>query len=81
MKKRKKVFVPSWLGWFLIPMYFLIWGFIGYLEYFGPKSSEHELGTIGFIFVSLIFGGMIVLFLLLSSGRLPAYLIEEDDEK
>ncbi len=81
MKKLKKVFVPPWLRWFLFPLYIIIWAFITYIEYFGPENSRHELGTIGFLFISVIFGGLMIMFYLMTSGKLPAYLIEEDDEK
>jgi len=74
--KTKRVFLPRWQRWFLIPMFFGIWILITYSEFFGENSRD-ELGIVGYIIFSFIFLGMSVMFWLMTSGRLPAYLIEE----
>ncbi|HEY4526653.1 MAG TPA: hypothetical protein VJK53_02295 [Candidatus Paceibacterota bacterium] len=80
MKKTKKIFLPKWQRWFLIPLLALIWGFVTYLNFFGPVESREELGTVGYVVMSAILLGVGVMMWLLSSGKLPAYIIEEDDE-
>ena len=80
MKKTRKIYLPKWQRWFLIPLFVLIWGLITYLNFFGPQESREELGMVGYIILSIMFLGLGVMMWLLSSGRLPAYLIEEDDE-
>lgn len=78
--KTKKIYLPPWYKWVMVPMMVGIWLFITYLEYFSESSSE-ELGTIGYLFISLLFLGLSVMFWFMSSGKLPAYIIKEEDEE
>lgn len=77
--KTKKVFLPKWQRWFLVPLLGGVWLFITYLEFF--QSSTHgELGSLGYLFISLLFLGLGIMFWLMSSGKLPAYIIEEEED-
>jgi len=80
MKTRKKVFLPRWQRWFIVPFFVGIWMFIAYMEFYNPENTE-KMGTIGFIFLSVLFLGLAVMMLLMTSGKLPAYIIEETKEK
>lgn len=79
MRKRKKVFLPKWQRWFLVPLFVLMWAFITYLNFFGPEKGRDELGMFGYVAISVILLGLGILMWLLSSGKLPAYIIEDDD--
>ncbi|QQS23252.1 hypothetical protein IPM19_01650 [bacterium] len=79
MKRTKKLYLPKWQRWFLIPLFVVIWSFITYLNFFGPQEAREEMGTIGYVMISIILLGLAVMMWLLSSGKLPAYIIEEDD--
>lgn len=76
-KVTKKVFLPKWQRFFVFPLLIIIWLFITYLEFFGPDSSE-KMGLIGYIFFSLIFFVSGVMTFLMTSGKLPSYIIEEE---
>jgi len=80
MKVKKKIFLPKWQRWFLIPMFIGFWLFLTYMEFFNPNNSE-ELGLVGYIFMSGLFLGLSVMMWLMTSGKLPAYIIEETKEK
>ncbi|MCA9373897.1 MAG: hypothetical protein R3B71_05340 [Candidatus Gracilibacteria bacterium] len=77
MKKTKKVFLPKWIRWIMMPMFVLLWIFITYLEFFSPEQGE--LGLFGYIVISVVFLGIAIMMWLMSSGKLPAYIIEEDE--
>lgn len=75
----KKIFMPPWYGKAMIPMMIGIWLFITYLEYFSG-TNEEELGLVGYLFMTALFLGLSVMFWLMSSGRLPAYIIKEEED-
>lgn len=80
MKKMKPVYLPKWQRWFMIPIFVGIWVLITYLEFFSPNNDE-QLGMIGYLILSGIFLGLAVMIWLMSAGKLPAYMIEDDDQE
>lgn len=72
--------MPPWYRWVMIPMMLGIWGFITYLEFFNPDTEE-ELGLVGYLFMTVLFLGLSVMFWFMSTGRLPAYIIEEETDE
>ena len=80
MKKRRKVFLPKWQRWYLIPVMLGIWVLITYLEFFKPDNPE-KMGLVGYVILSAIFLGMSIMFWFMTSGKLPAYFIEEESEE
>ena len=80
MKVRKEVFLPKWQRWFIVPLFVGIWLFTTYMEFFSPDNTE-ELGLVGYIFMSILFLGLGVMMWLMTSGKLPAYIIKETREK
>jgi hypothetical protein len=80
MKVRKKIFMPRWQRWFMVPVFVGLWLFISYMEFFNPEAGE-KMGMVGYIFMSLLFLGMGVMMWLMSSGKLPSYIIEEEIEE
>lgn len=77
MKKTKKVYLPPWTRWFLTPLFLLIWGLITYLEFF--STEQGELGTVGYVVITLVLLGSGVMMWLMSTGKLPSYIIEEEE--
>ncbi len=80
MKIKKEVFLPKWQRFFIVPLFVGIWLFTTYMEFFSQENSE-KLGLVGYIFMSILFLGLGVMMWLMTSGRLPAYIIKETREK
>lgn len=80
MKTRKRIFLPKWQRWFIVPFFVGIWVFITYMEFFNPENTD-KIGTVGYIFMSVLFLGLAVMMYLMTSGKLPAYIMEETKEK
>lgn len=80
MKIKKRVFLPKWQRFYLMPMMLLIWGFITYMEFFNPENME-KMGMVGYVFMSALFLGIAVMMWLMTGGKLPAYIIEEEKEE
>lgn len=79
MKKTKKIFLPKWQRYVITPLFILIWAFITYMEFF--SSQQGEMGTVGYIIMSIIFLGVGLMMWLMTSGKLPAYTMEEEVEE
>jgi len=80
MKTTKKIFLPKWQRYYVVPLLLIIWLFITYLEFFGPENQD-KLGLVGYIFFSAIFLISGLMTWLMTSGKLPAYIIEETVDK
>lgn len=74
---RKKIYLPKWQRWFLLPIFLGIWSLITYEEFFNPNSSD-QLGMLGYLLLSTIFLGLAIMMWLMTSGKLAAYEAEED---
>ena len=80
MKTKKKIFLPKWQRWFMIPIFVGMWLFLTYMEFFNLENTD-KLGLVGYVFMTLLFLGLAVMMWLMTSGRLPAYIIEETKEE
>ncbi|MFC1653833.1 hypothetical protein ACFL1M_03220 [Patescibacteria group bacterium] len=80
MKTKKRIFLPKWQRWYLVPMMVSIWGFITYMEFFNPSNPE-KMGLVGYGFMTVLFLGISVMMWMMTSGKLPAYIIEETKEE
>jgi hypothetical protein len=80
MKTKKRIFLPKWQRWFIAPLFIGMWLFITYMEFFNVENTE-KIGIVGYIFMSVLFLGLAVMMWLMTSGKLPAYIIEETKEK
>ncbi len=72
--------MPRWVRWPLIPVLAVLWGVMTYVAFATPGGGE-ELGMLEWLVITvvlLLVGGMIWL---MSSGKLPAYIIELEDEE
>lgn len=77
MPKHSKVFLPKWMRWFIIPIVFVVWVMMTY-EAFWTARDGASLGFVGWLVVSAICGLVATVVWLMSTGKLPAYLIEDD---
>ena len=62
----------------MMPMFALLWALITYLEFFSPEQGE--FGLFGYIVMSLVFLGVATMMWLMSGGKLPAYILTEDEK-
>jgi len=80
MKKIKKIFMPKWQRWYVLPMLVGVWALITYLEFFGESNNE-ELGMVGYLIMTLVLLGSAIMTWLMSSGKLPVYVMHEEEEE
>jgi hypothetical protein len=74
-----KVFIPRWVLLVIGPTLLVVWGVMTYLALM-TADGRQELGIVGWLVATVILllvGGM----LWLMTGRLPAYVIELEDEE
>lgn len=79
MVLRKKIFLPKWQRWFIMPFFVGMWIFLTYMEFFNADNPE-KMGVVGYLFLSALFLGLVIMMWLMTSGKLPAYIMEEDKE-
>jgi len=70
MKTKKKIFLPKWQRWFIVPFFIGTWLFTTYMEFFNPGNTE-KLGPVGFIFMTILFLGLSVMMWLMQAGNSP----------
>ncbi len=80
MPKRSKVFLPTWIRWVVLPILLVAWGMVTYQTFVWPGGRE-DLGLVGWVGVTVIVVLVGAMVWLMSSGRLPAYIIEESDDE
>lgn len=73
-----KAFLPRWILWIAFPMLAVMWGIITYVA-FATAEGQQDLGMLGWLGVTLFLLLLGIMFWLMGSGRLPAYIIEIDD--
>jgi hypothetical protein len=80
MKKIRKVYLPKWPRWFLMPLLALILAMMAYMQFWDTNPDE-KLPVPVFIILSVVIVGIAVMMWLMTSGKLPTYYIEEDDDE
>lgn len=78
---RKRVYLPPWQRWFTLIIFGGLVLFITYLEYFSNIPDSERLGQIGYALIMVILLAVGIMMWLMASGKLPAYVIEEEEEK
>ena len=79
MGRKMKVYLPPWMRGFVGLMLALAWGVVTYLAFFS-EEGRRELGLIGWGLMTALLAVVGGLVWAMASGKLPAYIIEEDDE-
>lgn len=77
MVKEKKVYLPKWIAWMVAAIMLPVWGWLTYST-FGDHGERPSLGE--WAVVSIVILGSIVMVFAMSYGKLPAYIIREEDE-
>jgi hypothetical protein len=80
MKKTKKIFMPKWQRWYVTPILVGIWVLITYIEFFSESSGD-ELGLVGYLIMTAVFIGAGVVTWLMTGGKLPVYVIHEEEDE
>ena len=62
----------------MVPLFIIIWLFVTYEEFFSEATGE--LGLVGYLVMTSIFIGLAVMMWLMTGGKLPAYVIKEEDD-
>lgn len=79
MAKLRKVYLPPWMTWFGLAVLVPMWLFVTW-RVFLTEGGSSDLGAGGWIVMTLVMGVLAVVLVLMGRRKLPAYLIEEDDE-
>lgn len=79
MTKLRKVYLPPWMTWFGLAVLVPMWLFATW-RVFLTEGGSSDLGAGGWIVMTLVMGVLAVVLILMGRRKLPAYLIEEDDE-
>lgn len=80
MGKIRKVYLPKWITWFTLAMIVPMWGWITYQSLF-VGSAESDVGLAGWIVATVVLVLFAVLMVLMGKRKLPAYLLEIEDEE
>ncbi|HWP37937.1 MAG TPA: hypothetical protein VNL18_10340 [Gemmatimonadales bacterium] len=80
MGKKMKAYLPRWMLWIVMPMLVLVWGVITYVT-FGTPEGREEPGVLGWLVLTVIVVLVGVMVYLMASGRLPAYILDMDDDE
>lgn len=80
MKKLRKVYLPRWLSWFGLVFLVPMWLWITYQTFLAPPGRGSGLDLVGWCVVTIVMAAIAVMLYLMGSRKLPAYLIEMDEE-
>lgn len=80
MGRRMKVYLPRWTRWVVLGFLAIAWGLISY-QAFGTPRGREEVGVVGWALVTALLLGVGGLIWAMAAGKLPAYIIEEDDDR
>jgi hypothetical protein len=80
MSKLHKVYMPRWMSWFGLIVLVPMWLWITYATFLAPPARASDLGLVGWAVMTVVMGGVAVIMYLMGSRRLPAYLIEMDED-
>jgi len=71
------VYLPKWIAWTVTVILLPVWAWTTYSAFIDPKTKE-ELGLVGWLVFSIV--GSIVMVFSMSYGKLPAYIMREEDQ-
>lgn len=76
----KKLFLPPWVLWVILPILVLVWGMVTFST-FGVPVGREPLALPEWGLVSLSILAVAVMVWLMGTGRLPAYIMEDADDE
>lgn len=77
--KVRKVYLPKWMSWFSIVLIVPMWLWVTY-SVFTRGEARSDLGLLGWVVMSVVLLGVGLMLFLMGQRKLPAYVIEEEDE-
>lgn len=78
MNRVRKVYLPLWIAWFSQLFILPIWGFASY-QVFYTEKGQAEMGLAGWAMVTFVMAAVSVMLFLMGYRKLPAYIIEEEN--
>lgn len=79
MTKIKKVYLPRWVSWFSILLIVPMWLWVSY-SVLTHGEARSDLGFFGWVVMTVVLLGVAVMLYLMGHRKLPAYVIEEEEE-
>jgi len=80
MPKVRKAYLPKWMAWYAQLFILPIWGFLTYIVFFTEEGRRNP-GILIWLMMTLVLGAVSAMLLLMGYRKLPAYIIEEDDDQ
>jgi hypothetical protein len=80
MGRKLKVYLPPYMRWVVAAFLAIAWGLITY-QTFCTDQGRQEIGIVGWALITGLLLGVGGLIWAMASGRLPAYIIEEEDDR
>jgi len=80
MGRKLKVYLPSYMRWVVAGFLAIAWGLITYQTFYTDKGRQ-EIGVLGWALITALLLGVGGLIWAMASGKLPAYIIEEEDDR
>ncbi len=78
MGRKLKVYLPRWMRSMVLGLLTIMWVFVTYSAFFSTQGQRVGFAAWALVTALLVVvGGMIWM---MSSGKLPAYIIEEEDD-
>lgn len=74
----RKVYLPGWMRWFVIPLILVMWGILTYQTFAAPGGRE-SLSLLGWLGLTLLLAGIGVVVWFMTNGTLPAYVIKSEN--
>lgn len=74
-----RAYLPEWTTKVVIPILGFVWGVVTYITFGTPKGRE-EPGLIGWAAMTVLVVVIGVMLWLMASRKLPAYVLEVEDE-
>jgi hypothetical protein len=79
MGRKMKVYLPPYARWIVLGFLAIAWGLITY-QVFGTARGREEMGVVGWALITALLLGVGALIWAMATGKLPAYIIEEEDD-
>lgn len=76
MSPRSKAFLPGWVAWVIVPVVVLAWGLMSWRYH-----ETDEVALVEYLLVTAILAAVCVMIVLMAAGKLPAYVIEDEEDE
>ena len=80
MSRIRKVYLPKWMSWFGVVFVLPTWLWVSYRVFLTERGAE-DLGLVGWALMTIVMLGVVVVLFLMGHRKLPAYVIEEEEEE